>query len=299
MQRLRWVVGVLIMTLGLLPLSSWAQELDPSNEASALVRFIHAVPGAGAVDIYLDGQRIVSELSALQATDYGFVGIAQKEVAVWGAGDDPARSQPLLEETISLGTGRFYTFGLAGREGGLEAFLFEDHTAVSEGSEGSLRLVHLAPNQAEISASVDNAALTALIGYGEASDRSFLDASKADVVITVIDQAAKPLLSTEPISLEGGKFQSLFVVGADQLQELFVSYPLTSGEIPDFPIWRTVGGSSAMTTLEQSASLEQDSWVGDALTDWPMLLCFVLGLPFILLVGLIRRRQKPKARRRI
>ncbi|MGB0389910.1 MAG: DUF4397 domain-containing protein, partial [Ardenticatenaceae bacterium] len=73
MQRIvpSWLI---ILILAVLPMAASAQGVDPVSEPTAQIRFVHGLPNVGAVDIYLDGERIFGGLPFGQATEYGLTG---------------------------------------------------------------------------------------------------------------------------------------------------------------------------------------------------------------------------------
>lgn len=65
MRRFKWLmIGALALLLALFGTAAFAQEGD------ALVRFVHTVPGAAAIDVYVNDELTISGLDFGQATDY-------------------------------------------------------------------------------------------------------------------------------------------------------------------------------------------------------------------------------------
>ncbi|MBA3534613.1 MAG: DUF4397 domain-containing protein [Ardenticatenales bacterium] len=255
MRALRWLVAViLIFQTGS---SVWAQTLDPARQPSAQLRFVHALPGGGAVDIYHNGTKIVSALPASEATEYGIIATGAQMISIRAAGADPSAT-PLLEQSLTLNTGLSYTLVVAPDKNNAPAMmLLEDDTSADAQGRGSLRLVNLAQGNPAISAVADEAAVTGLLAYGESSAR--VPVGKGTPVITIIDAQGKKLLSTPPIPLQSGNlFYTLFVIGAGStLDAIIVSYPTSSGQVPNIRQWLPMvpGGdaSSNSTTVTGAA----------------------------------------------
>ncbi len=64
MQRLKWLI------LGVLVILALFGAVVSAQSGDALVRFVHVVPGAQAIDIYVDGELTVMGLDYGQGTDY-------------------------------------------------------------------------------------------------------------------------------------------------------------------------------------------------------------------------------------
>jgi uncharacterized protein YgiM (DUF1202 family) len=82
MQRLKWIVLSTLVALALVLFSAvvYAQSSD------ALVRFVHVIPGAQAIDIYVDGQLTITGLDYGQATDFLTVAAETHTVVVTQSG---------------------------------------------------------------------------------------------------------------------------------------------------------------------------------------------------------------------
>jgi hypothetical protein len=94
----RFIVSMLLMVLS--GVSALAQSGD-----SALVRFVHAIPGAAAIDIYTNGQLTVSNLAYGQATEYINFPVGQSSLTVTQTGV----TSPLWEQILSAGGGQALT----------------------------------------------------------------------------------------------------------------------------------------------------------------------------------------------
>jgi hypothetical protein len=90
------VVVVLVMT-GTSVLSQSADD--------ALIRFVHAIPGASAVDIYVDGQLTATNLDFGEATNYISAPAGQQLITVTPAGV----TTPLWEQSYSPAGGKAFT----------------------------------------------------------------------------------------------------------------------------------------------------------------------------------------------
>ena len=248
---------LIILVLAIVPMTVSAQGVDPATEPTAQIRFVHGLTDVQAVDIYLDGQLIVTALPLGGATEYGLTGTGTKLVSVLESTNDGSVGRSLLDKSLTLNTGLFYTLAMAGIDVQVDAFLFEDDIRANSQSEGSLRVVNLVPQQGGVAAAINDAALTSMINYGASSKRIKVDKSNTSPAVTILDQTGKPLFSTKPIYLGGGEFYTLFVInnGAG-LQYVSINYPLTSGEVPASAIWLPLT-SIAHNAAEEAMSAEE------------------------------------------
>jgi uncharacterized protein YgiM (DUF1202 family) len=91
---------ILLVILSLVGTGALAQSGD-----SALVRFIHAIPGASGIDIYTDGQLTVTNLNYGQATEYINFSAGARHLTVTQTGV----TSPLWEQDITPAAGQALT----------------------------------------------------------------------------------------------------------------------------------------------------------------------------------------------
>ncbi|MEZ4667508.1 MAG: DUF4397 domain-containing protein [Anaerolineae bacterium] len=93
-------VLILIVVLAITSLGVLAQ-----SDGNALLRFVHVIPGAGAVDVYTDGQLTVSGLAFATASTYVNVTAGDHQVMVTPAGT----TNTLWQQSVSTGEGSALT----------------------------------------------------------------------------------------------------------------------------------------------------------------------------------------------
>lgn len=137
-HRKRILVGLLLAAV-LLALIGPVHHTPQAQAqtATARVRFLHAVPNAPEVDVYLDGAVVASGLAFGEATPHLNVAGGDHQVAlrVSGSGADSAA---LVEATASLSPSLAYMVVALGSVGAVQAALYED--VLDEISLGSARL---------------------------------------------------------------------------------------------------------------------------------------------------------------
>lgn len=121
-------------------------SLDTSK---ANVRFVHASPDAGAVDLFINGSKVAAGYGYTQFSGYtGFVqGNLAVKVCPASASTTPPAGCP-IDTSFKADPGKSYTVvavgSLAG--GGLEALVApDDPTAPTVAGQSKLRVIHAAP----------------------------------------------------------------------------------------------------------------------------------------------------------
>lgn len=108
----------------LLPLTGGLAAAQ-TGEPTARLRFLHAVSGAGSVDVYLDGARVVPALAEGEVTPHLTVSAGEHQVALRPADSDPT-SAALVDVSVSLAADLAFTVVAQGSADAIEAALYED-----------------------------------------------------------------------------------------------------------------------------------------------------------------------------
>lgn len=127
MNRRNWMLTTLLVVVALVALAAGfpgSQAVQAQDDMSR-VRFLHAVPGAPSVDVYLDGSLVVTDLAFGRATPHLNVGGGEHQVALRQAGTG-ATGPVLLEVPVPLVPGLAFTVVAQGSVEALEAALYED-----------------------------------------------------------------------------------------------------------------------------------------------------------------------------
>ena len=233
-----------------------AQAVDPAKEPTAQVRFVHALPGAAPVDIYLAGERIVGGLPAGEATAYGLTRAGKPELVVRIAGSGAAL---LIRQSLTLEGGHSYTVAVGPTAaGGTAGYLFEDDTAPRPDSQSSVRVINLARGQPAIAAAINEMTLEGLYALGEGSAR--VDVGRGSRSVRILNNAGAEVARTAAIPLNNGEFYTVFVVGhGGNVQLLVLSYALTSGSVPTSRIWLPLSSAGGSSVASAAAPTPQPS----------------------------------------
>ena len=120
--------------------------LAPTPAGDSYVRVVHLSPDAPAVDVWVDGSRVLQNVAFSQASSYLTVPSGNHQVQVTPAGV----SQPVvLEANVDLSQNVAYTVAATGLLANLQAVvLSDDHVTNSE--QAKVRFVHAAPDAPEV-----------------------------------------------------------------------------------------------------------------------------------------------------
>ena len=211
-----------------------AFKVTPTVDAvypTALVRLLHAVPDAPAVDIYLDGQLTAAGVRFGDLSGYLSVYPGSYAVAIKPAGSNVTA----ISGTLSVEGGKVYTAAAVGRLGGTPAAsvaLFEDSQARPAAGRSSLRVVHLSPDAPAVDVLSGGETLIDALAFGNAQSTEL--AAGLRTLQVALDAGGAVVLSG-PVSLPSGEGTTLFVVGlageapAEQRLRLITASSLVGG----------------------------------------------------------------------
>src|SRR5262245_13114492 len=112
----RFLISILLLVLLLSVTGILAQDGD-----GAMLRFVHVIPGASAIDIYTDGQLTISGLDFGAASTYVNVAAGPHQLTVTQSG----ATTPLWQQDVSPAAGSALTL-VASSTSSLTFTVFED-----------------------------------------------------------------------------------------------------------------------------------------------------------------------------
>jgi hypothetical protein len=186
---------------------------------NALARFVHAVPGLAAVDLYAGDARAFEGAAYKSTSAYRELPAASAAYRLLLAGQ--ATAQPLAEETKGLGTGRHHTIvavparpGLLSKEGGVELRFLTDEFEVPAAGKARVRVFNASPDLDEVDLYAAGRAEPLVKGakFGEAA--AFADAEPAGAGLELRRAGENITTLVVPgLKVEAGRLYTIFVVG--------------------------------------------------------------------------------------
>ncbi|GIV80735.1 MAG: hypothetical protein KatS3mg051_0089 [Anaerolineae bacterium] len=123
-QRTWFAIGI-TLALALTLIAPLTQSTARAQATESRVRFLHAVPGAPAVDVYLDGALAVTGLAFGEVTPHLRVAGGDHQVALRVSGA-AADAIPLIEVAVPLVPSLAFVVVVQGAPDALQAALYED-----------------------------------------------------------------------------------------------------------------------------------------------------------------------------
>lgn len=180
----------------------------PSSANFSYIRFLNAIPNSNPVDIYLNGRRIVQNLSYRGFTEYFKVASGVYRVVVYEHG----KASPIFTARLTLGNKRIYTAALINQTHSADMTIITDIPRAAATNRAYLRFINLAPTAPRMDVYLNGTLVVSDLDYKEVSNYLSLrpETYSLQLKITGTDDT---ILEDPQVSLRNGNFYAVYVVG--------------------------------------------------------------------------------------
>jgi LPXTG-motif cell wall-anchored protein len=237
-NRTSWIMVLmgLLLALALVPAAS--------AQGNALVRVVHASPDAPAVDVYVDGNKALSNVPFFTASDYLPLPAGEHRFQVTPTGQ--AADKAVIDAQVTVEAGKAYTVAATGKVAEIKPTILADNLSAPVAGKAHVRVVHASADAPAVDIKVKGgAALISNLAFPKDSGYLPVDAGSYDLTVNVAgtDTVA---LDLPGVKLEAGKLYDIFAVGllADKTLTVKVTTP---------PPTAAAATAAAPTTLPNTA----------------------------------------------
>jgi hypothetical protein len=140
MQWLRVLTVAPMLAAVSLLVSFAAQPLAAGAQSDAYVRVAALSPDAPAVDVYVNGTKLVSAAAYKSVSDYLPVAVGSDQFKVTDVGSTKA----LINVSETVNTDEYYTFGVLGPLSKIMGEIFQDDLGAPPSGDAKIRAIHAA-----------------------------------------------------------------------------------------------------------------------------------------------------------
>lgn len=190
----------------------------PANETengTAEVRIVHAVPDAPAVDVAIDDESVLENVTFGTASDYLSVDTGERRVTIVAANDS---EMVYYDETLPIQPGT-YTLAAAGEVGDdadepFRPVILLDEGEAPDGNESLVRLAHLAPDAPAVDVTVAETDETLFenVSFANSSAYRSVPAGNYTLEVRPTDGEADPIATVNG-TLDNATAVTAFAVG--------------------------------------------------------------------------------------
>ena len=194
--------------------SATAPEASSVNQQDkALVRVIHAIPGAAAVDTFAGDTKVFPEVSYKTVTPYKELADDRQAFKVRPVGEDA--SQPLAENSESLSGGKHYTLIAmpASSKGELTLHVFNDDLVQPHPGKARVRVINVAAGAGEVDVytKLDQQPLFSGVNFDTEAEYKEVDPMSTSLEIRPEEKGYARI--TIPVHFEAEKTYTIVVLG--------------------------------------------------------------------------------------
>ena len=185
---------------------------------NALVRFVHAVPGLAALDLFAGDTKAFAGAAYKTATAYQELPSAKGVLRLRLAGQDSA--EPLAEQSEGFGAGEYNTIvavparGMFAKAGGAELRFLTDEFEAPAAGKAKVRVFNASPDLDELDLYVSGRAEPVVKGAKFGAASSFVEAEPSPAGLEVRRAGENvTTLGVPGAKIEAGGLYTVFVVG--------------------------------------------------------------------------------------
>ena len=229
------------------------QAFPASAASMAFVRIVHASPYVGTVDVFADGNRLLSNFQFATVTDYLPLpsGTHKLQVALIGEGINAS----VIDQTVSVSPGVSYTIAALGsKRSDLALGVFADNNSITN-NQTKLRVYQLSPDTGSVNVLDGNTGTVVQgLSYTQASDYVTFPASARTLSFT-----SPSTNTTIPVSttLKSWTVTSIFAIG---LHHGNPKLQLITAQVTGMPGMPNTGSDPTPPIAQQQPS---SSWLID------------------------------------
>jgi hypothetical protein len=135
---------VTMVTLLLAAMAAFAPATTQAQGGQGFVSIMHASPDAPAVDVYVNGSRVLNDVPFFAASPYLPLDAGSYDVAVTAAGDDIADA--VIQGTLTLNGGEYVTVAAVNTLDNIEAVAFVDNLSTPPAGQARVSVIHASPD---------------------------------------------------------------------------------------------------------------------------------------------------------
>ena len=246
-----WALAAVVVTAA--PALAAEGDAPPATAGSAQVRVAHFSPDAPGVDVYVDGERALSNITYSTTSDYQAVPAGSHELALRVAGSKPS-AKPVVEAEADLAANRAYTIAGLGPADKLRAGVFEDDLSSPPAGSAKLRVINAALGTGKVDVqAVGGPQLASDVAFARAAPYMMLQPGRYSVAVTDGDDGTR-LFAVPDVDLGSGIVYSVVVIGgAGQPYQILPLVDARGVEVLPAGALSTGGGGTAVSGDSMSA----------------------------------------------
>ena len=239
---MRTITRILGILAGTALVAALAVPVAADSHDAAMLRVVHASPDAPNVDVWVDGEIVLTDVPFTAVSDYLSVPAGTYNVQVTATGD----TTPVIEADLTLEAGTATTVAAHGLLADIAAAVFTDDTTFAADGQAKLRAIHLSPSapaDVDIAATGGDVVVPGL-SYPEASGYLALDPGDYPLEIRAAGDSAAAL--EFEVTLEANTNYTAFAMDVEGGVQVIAAVDAVQADMPNTAMAASTDGSSAL-----------------------------------------------------
>lgn len=186
---------------------------ETGGDADAMLRVAHLAPDAPAVDVAVDGETVLSNVTFETVSDYLSVTSGDHQVTVTPTGG----SSSVFDQTVTLQPGRQTAAAVGEVSGENQTFtvtLFDDTATTPAAGNTKLRAVHAIPDAPAVDVTASDRTVSNNVAFGEAGNYNNVPSYTRSVAVREeSDGNNGDRVATFGVDTTSGAVQTIFLTG--------------------------------------------------------------------------------------
>lgn len=209
--------------------------------SAAKVRVIHASPDAPAVDVFVNGNAVLTNVGFFAASPYLDLpaGTYRVQVAPTGAGAGSA----VIDANVTIEAGKAYTIAAVGPVASIKPRVIVDNLSAPAAGQAKVRVYHFSPDAPAVDVKLANGTtLISNLAFPDASNYLEVPAGTYDLQVTPAGGSAV-VINLPGTKVDAGQIYSVFATNfvASITPQLAVTAPVATAAPAALP---TTGGET-------------------------------------------------------
>lgn len=221
--------------------------------SGAMVRVIHASPDAPGVDIYINGDKVMTNLMFKEGTKYAALAAGTYRVQVFATGTGPGGTA-VIDANLPVQDGKAYTVLAVNKVANIAAWVLNDDLTPPAAGKTHIRVIHASPDAPAVDVGVkDGPVPVKNLAFKAAS--AYLPVDAGNYTFQIFPAGTtQAVLTTDPLALAAGTindFVAVGLVGDKSLSVIaFTTVASSSAPAPAPGMPNTGGGGMSATSHE-------------------------------------------------
>ena len=160
---------------------------------NSFIRFLHASPGAPAVDIYTNGDLVLNNVAYNEISEYLVVEPENLLIQIFPAGED---SNPALDTELNIPPSETFTAAIIGILPDISLLPIFLNVAPRDNDDALIRFTHLSPGAPDVDLSIEGGTTLFInVGYTQVTEYEIIDPGSYTLQLRLADGDDKVLAS--------------------------------------------------------------------------------------------------------